>query len=85
MEIYKIFINIVQAFLWENLWRNLIKVGGQSPIEPAQLGCRVYHGPYVYNFQEIYKMLNNNKISQLIKNSEELVANIIYDLKTKFK
>ena len=25
-------------------------------------------------------MLNNNKISQLIKNSEELVANIIYDL-----
>ena len=68
------------VFMGKSMGRNLFKVGGQSPIEPAQLGCRVYHGPYVYNFQEIYKMLNNNKISQLIKNSEELVANIIYDL-----
>ena len=31
--------------------------GGQNPIEAAKLGCKIYHGPYVYNFEEIYKIL----------------------------
>ena len=31
--------------------------GGQSPIDAATLGCKIYHGPYVYNFKEIYEIL----------------------------
>ena len=52
---------------------------GQSPIEPAQLGCKVYHGPYIYNFSDIYEILKNHGISQLIKNSEDLARNIVID------
>ena len=50
-----------------------------KPIEPAQLGCRVYHGPYIYNFSDIYEILKNHGISQLIKNSEDLARNIVID------
>ena len=31
--------------------KKLENVGGQNPIEAAMLGCKVYHGPYVYNFR----------------------------------
>lgn len=33
--------------------------GGQNPVEPAQLGIPVVHGPNVRNFKEIYKDLND--------------------------
>ncbi|MEM8811525.1 MAG: 3-deoxy-D-manno-octulosonic acid transferase [Pseudomonadota bacterium] len=33
--------------------------GGQNPVEPAQLGVPVIHGPNVRNFKEIYGNLNN--------------------------
>ena len=26
-------------------------------MEAAKLGCKVYHGDYIYNFRDIYKML----------------------------
>ena len=26
--------------------------GGQNPIEAARFGCKIYHGPYIYNFFE---------------------------------
>ena len=26
--------------------------GGQNPIEAAKLRCKIYHGPFVYNFRE---------------------------------
>ena len=29
----------------------------QNPIDAAKLGCKIYHGPYVYNFKEIYEIL----------------------------
>jgi len=32
--------------------------GGQSPVEPAQLGVPVLHGPRVRNFKDIYRDLN---------------------------
>ena len=33
--------------------------GGQNPVEPAQLGIPVLHGPNVRNFKGIYKDLND--------------------------
>ena len=60
--------------------KNLELVGGQNPIEAAKLGCKIYHGPYVYNFQEIYKLLNSYKISEQIETVEELSKKINFDL-----
>ena len=60
--------------------KKLEKVGGQNPIEAAKFGCRIYHGPYVYNFREIYEILEKNKISKKINGEEELSKNLSIDL-----
>ena len=64
----------------KSLLKSLELVGGQNPIEAALLGCKIYHGPYVYNFNEIYKLLNNYKISEVIKNEKELSKKLMNDL-----
>ena len=60
--------------------KRLKQVGGQNPIEAAKLKCKIYHGPYVYNFEEIYDLFNRYKISEKINNEEELSSKIIRDL-----
>ena len=47
---------------------SLINHGGQNPLEPAKLGCRIVHGPYVANFMEIYSKLSSMGISLKINN-----------------
>ena len=47
---------------------SLIKHGGQNPLEPAKLGCKIIHGPNVQNFNEIYKKLNSMGITTMFKN-----------------
>ena len=42
------------VFIGKSLIKKLENVGGQNPIDAAKLGYEVYHGPYVYNFKEIY-------------------------------
>ena len=56
-------------------------VGGQNPIDAAKLGCNIYHGPYIYNFKEIYDFLEKNKVSKLILNPDELSDNLLKDFK----
>ena len=41
-------------------------------MEAAKLRCKIYHGPYVYNFNDIYEILKNNNISFVINNYNEL-------------
>jgi len=53
------------------------KVGGQNPIEAAKLGCRVFHGPYVYNFQEVYDLLSSYGVAEEINNEKELAKKLI--------
>lgn len=36
---------------------SMVEVGGHNPIEPAQLGSAILHGPHVANFQPIYDRL----------------------------
>jgi 3-deoxy-D-manno-octulosonic-acid transferase len=38
---------------------SLIGHGGQNPIEAIRLGAAVVHGPHVWNFAEIYAMLDD--------------------------
>ena len=58
----------------------LKSVGGQNPIDAAKLGCKIYHGPYIYNFKEIYEVLNKYKISKQINSPEELSDHLEKDL-----
>src|SRR4029077_18310608 len=37
---------------------SLVSHGGQNPIEAARLGAAILHGPYVWNFAEIYAALD---------------------------
>ena len=53
--------------------------GGQNPIEAARLGCKIYHGPYVYNFKEIYEIFKKYGISKKIETVEYLADNLIKD------
>ena len=68
------------VFIGKSTLPKFEKVGGQSPIEAAFLGCKVYHGPFVYNFREIYEIFEKNNISTKVSNSEELSNLLIKDL-----
>ncbi len=68
------------VFIGKSMIKRLEKVGGQNPIEAAKLDCKIYHGPYVYNFKDIYKILEKDNISQVVNNHDELSKNLILDL-----
>ena len=67
------------VFIGKSMIKKLESVGGQNPIEAAKLGCKIYHGPYVYNFKDIYELLNKYKISEKINDEIELANKIIAD------
>ena len=73
------------VFIGKSIIKKLKNVGGQNPIDAAKLGCKIYHGPYVYNFKEIYKLLENNNVAKKIMNTTELCNNLIKDLATPKK
>tara|TARA_B100000941_G_scaffold145940_1_gene103575 strand:+ start:575 stop:1846 length:1272 start_codon:yes stop_codon:yes gene_type:complete len=81
-EMTKYFYNCKSVFMGKSFSRKLIKVGGQNPIEPAKCGCKIYHGPYVSNFKEIYDFLHERQIAYKIKNETELSENLIKDFKS---
>ena len=68
------------VFIGKSMIKKLKSVGGQNPIEAAKLGCKIYHGPYVYNFEEIYDLLNQYDMSEKIHNEDELSNKLIFDL-----
>lgn len=67
------------VFIGKSMEKKFEKVGGQNPIEAAKLGCKIYHGPYVYNFQDIYNLLEKSKISEKVLNEDELSNKISVD------
>ncbi len=67
------------VFIGKSMIKKLHKVGGQNPIEAAKLGCKIYHGPYVYNFKEIYDLLKSYKVSDQIYSDQELSEKLIKD------
>ena len=75
------YLNLCKSvFIGKSMIKRLKNVGGQNPIEAAKLKCKIYHGPYVYNFQEIYDLFNKHKISEEINNENELANKITMDL-----
>ena len=82
-ELNKYFKYIKSVFIGKSTIKRLENVGGQSPIDAAKLGCKIYHGPYVYNFQEIYEILKINNISHEINSFQNLAENISSDFENK--
>ena len=71
------------ALIGKSLLTKLKSDGGQNPILAAQMGCKIYHGPYVSNFEEIYKFLMDKNLSKEILTVNDLSDNLINDFKKK--
>ncbi len=69
------------VFIGKSMIQRFKNDGGQNPIEAAKLDCKIYHGPFVYNFEDIYKLLEQNNVSQKIYSYQELSENLERDLK----
>ena len=65
------------------LGKSIFARGGQNPIEPARMGCKIYHGPYVSNFKEVYYYLNFVKISKKINNIQKLKGFLLNDFNSR--
>ena len=73
------FFNIAKCVF---LGGSLIKHGGQNPVEASRLGCKIFHGPNVDNFNEIYKYLESLGASKKINNYKELVQSVVEEFKS---
>ncbi len=82
-EMIDYFHNCKSIFMGKSLSKKLIKVGGQNPIEPAKCGCKIYHGPYISNFKEIYSFLKEKKFTHEVINEIDLSQNLIKDFNNK--
>ena len=57
---------------------SIIKRGGQNPLEPARFGAKILHGPNIDNFKDIYKYLDQLKISSSINSPQQCANSIIF-------
>ena len=63
----------------KSMIKKIKEKSGQNPIEAVKLGCKVYHGPYVHNFKEIYNLLQTYELANEIKNEIDLANNLTND------
>ena len=84
-SVIKYLNKIKQVFFGKSLLVKLKKVGGQNPIDAAKMGCHIFHGPYVYNFKEIYEYLDNQEISEEINKPEIFAEKLIKNFNSSFK
>jgi 3-deoxy-D-manno-octulosonic-acid transferase len=76
------FYNISKyVFVGKSLAKTLVVNSGQNPIEPARLGCKIFHGPNVANFIEIYGYLKKLGVTKEVNNSNELSLSLVEELK----
>ena len=72
------FFNVSKyVFVGKSFVESLKNDSGQNPIEAARLGCKIYHGPNVSNFKEIYDHFNTLGITKKVNNPEELSLSLI--------
>ena len=69
------------VFLGKSLVKTLVLDGGQNPIESARLGCKIFHGPNVSNFSEIYNYLKKLGIAKIVNNTNEISLSLIEEFK----
>ena len=60
------------------LGKSIVKGGGQNPLEPARFGAKILHGPGVSNFKDVYKYLNQLKISSLVNSPKKCANSVVF-------
>jgi len=56
--------------------------GGHNPIEAAQLGCAILHGPNIQNLQDIYNQMHEQNAALIVNNMsalEDMCFNLLKD------
>lgn len=53
---------------------SLVEVGGHNLLEPAAVGRPVLHGPHVFNFVEISRLLGEAGAATMVRDGDELAA-----------
>jgi 3-deoxy-D-manno-octulosonic-acid transferase len=76
----KSFFKICQTVF---LGGSMIQHGGQNPIEAVKYGCKVLHGPNIWNFDEIYALLDNYGSSKKVNGLDELIVNVNNSLRKR--
>ena len=51
---------------------SLVSRGGQNPLEALRFGCNIIHGNYTFNFKDVYKMLEKERLSLKVSGSKDL-------------
>ncbi len=57
---------------------SIIERGGQNPLEAARCGAKIFHGPNVDNFKDVYKLLKSFAISKKIYSPKQLSSLIVF-------
>jgi 3-deoxy-D-manno-octulosonic-acid transferase len=60
------------------------KNGGHNPIEAAVANCAILTGPYVFNWENIYEEMLEQKSCLMINNSKELEFEILKLIENKY-
>ena len=69
------------VFLGKSIVKSLAENSGQNPVEPARFGCKIFHGPSVSNFKEIYEYLKSLGVTHEVFNFSELSQSLVGELK----
>ena len=64
---------------------SVIKRGGQNPLEAVRLKCKVLHGPYTYNFSEVYALLRNLNLCFVVRHPNEVINHLNFTKNKKNK
>ena len=62
---------------------SLIEHGGQNPIEPSRLDCKIFHGPNISNFDEIYDYLKSLGVANQVNSVEELNQSLVEEFSSE--
>lgn len=62
---------------------SLVKTGGHNILEPAAHGKPILVGPYMFNFKEIFSLLNSRHACKQVKNGKELTTMVLRLCKDK--
>ena len=57
--------------------------GGQNPLEAARYGSKIFHGPNIDNFQDVFRLLKRFNISKKVRSPKILAYSISFNKKTK--
>ena len=69
------------VLLGKSLIKSLRNDSGQNPIEAARLGCKIFHGPNVSNFADVYEYLKSLGVTEEVGNPEALGQSLVEELK----